>query len=170
MQIESDVMTYYGYIVLIFVIVKLTLFFTLWTWLRSRVTDRMVELTNKINNNEQIEDKSRVQANDYEKKTLTEGTSPFEAHGRSTVRGGSMTSTRSRTSESSGDLKSRASVKLGKLGFSRDTVADAVDTVLFETNKEGDKGDSAKSKKKKKNVVNEIDELNEAMFALFKEQ
>ena len=61
-------------------------------------------------------------------------------------------------------------MKLSKLQFSRDTVADAVDTVLFDSNKEGDKGDPTKSKKSKKKVVNEIDELNEAMFALFKEQ
>ena len=76
-QIEKDVMIYYGYIVLIFVIVKLTLFWTLWSWLKSRVTDRMVELTRKINNNEQIEDKNRIQANEYEKNPMSGETSAF---------------------------------------------------------------------------------------------
>ena len=52
-------MKYYGVIILIFVIVKVLLFITLWSWLKSRVTDRMIELTQKINNNEQIDDRSR---------------------------------------------------------------------------------------------------------------
>lgn len=50
--IETDVLKYYGNIVLIFVVVKLLTFFTLWNWLKSRVTNRMIELTKKINNNE----------------------------------------------------------------------------------------------------------------------
>ena len=54
--IETDVLKYYGFIVLIFVVVEVLLFFTLWSWLKSRVTNRMIELTKKINNNEQIDD------------------------------------------------------------------------------------------------------------------
>ena len=52
MTIEADVIKYYGVVVLIFVIIKVLLFVTLWSWLKSRVTDRMIELTQKINNNE----------------------------------------------------------------------------------------------------------------------
>ena len=52
LTIERDVMKYYGVIILIFVIIKVLLFVTLWSWLKSRVTDRMIELTQKINNNE----------------------------------------------------------------------------------------------------------------------
>ena len=50
--IETDVLKYYGIIILIFVFVKLLTFCTLWEWLKSRVTNKMIELTKKINNNE----------------------------------------------------------------------------------------------------------------------
>ena len=55
---------YYGIIILIFVFVKLLTFCTLWEWLKSRVTNKMIELTKKINNNEQIDDRSNRRVDD----------------------------------------------------------------------------------------------------------
>ena len=62
--IETDVLKYYGIIILIFVFVKLLTFCTLWEWLKSRVTNKMIELTKKINNNEQIDDRGNRRVDD----------------------------------------------------------------------------------------------------------
>ena len=42
---DDDVNRYYGFIVLIFFVVKFFLFVVLWSWLRIRVTERMIALT-----------------------------------------------------------------------------------------------------------------------------
>ena len=49
---NSDVNTYYGFIVMIFFVVKFFLFVVLWSWLRIRVTERMVDLTMKLETND----------------------------------------------------------------------------------------------------------------------
>lgn len=49
---DSDVNQYYMFIVLIFFIVKCILFLVLWSWLRIRVTERMMNLTRKLKNND----------------------------------------------------------------------------------------------------------------------
>lgn len=51
----SDVNRYYLFIVLIFFIVKCVLFLVLWSWLRIRVTERIINLTKKLKNNDQNE-------------------------------------------------------------------------------------------------------------------
>lgn len=130
MQIQEDVTGYYGFIVLIFIIVQIFLFFTLWSWLKSRVTNRMVELTKKINTNEQLEDRNR--AIEYEKQPgmHQSAAGAFDLQ-RGSVRT-SARSTRSGSASDTGDSPRRSSLKLGRLSFSRDTVANAVDTVFFD--------------------------------------
>lgn len=49
---DDDVNQYYGFIVLIFFVVKFFLFMVLWSWLRFRVTERMIALTNKLKTND----------------------------------------------------------------------------------------------------------------------
>ena len=163
--IEADVLKYYGNIVLIFVVVKLLTFFTLWNWLKSRVTNRMIELTKKINNNEQIDDRGNRRAEEalYRSDSIADKDAGTAL--RATVRGkklkpitsdGSTDTSRSRI----GSLRSRLSIKGEK-------IADAVDRMVFDEKNQATSLDSARSKSK---VVNEIDELNDAMFALFREQ
>ncbi len=53
----DDVNEYYLIIILIFVIVKLFLFCVLWSWLRMRVTDRMIYLTKKLKTSDQDNNK-----------------------------------------------------------------------------------------------------------------
>ena len=53
--VNDDVKKYYGYIVLIFFVVKFFLFVVLWSWLRIRVTERMIALTKKLKTNDQSE-------------------------------------------------------------------------------------------------------------------
>ena len=50
--VNDDVKKYYGYIVLIFFVVKFFLFVVLWSWLRIRVTERMIALTKKLKTND----------------------------------------------------------------------------------------------------------------------
>ena len=126
MTIEADVMKYYGFIILIFIVVKVLLFFTLWSWLKSRVTNRMVELTNKINNNEQIEDKSRG-LDEFEKNPpgMQMG-SQSDLRRQSVFALPQLNSTR----ETEGPTRERPSFNAGRF-FNRDSVANAVDTVLL---------------------------------------
>ena len=49
---DSDVNQYYMFIILIFFVVKCILFLVLWSWLRIRVTERMMKLTSKLKNND----------------------------------------------------------------------------------------------------------------------
>lgn len=55
---KDDVNQYYGFIILIFLVVKIILFLVLWSWLRIRVTERMIDLTNKLKTNEQSDKRS----------------------------------------------------------------------------------------------------------------
>ena len=57
--ITSDVNTYYLFIVLIFFSGNLILFVVLWSWLRIRVTERMVDLTMKLETNDQSEKRTQ---------------------------------------------------------------------------------------------------------------
>ena len=52
---DGDVKSYYGFIVLIFIVVKICLFSVLWSWLRIRVTERMIKLTKKLKTTDQQE-------------------------------------------------------------------------------------------------------------------
>ncbi len=62
----DDVNEYYLIIIMIFVIVKLSLFCVLWSWLRMRVTDRMIYLTKKLKTSDQADNK-----HNYQPKKLT---------------------------------------------------------------------------------------------------
>ena len=42
---DDDVMSYYAFIVIIFLVIKLFLFIVLWSWLKIRVTQRMMDLS-----------------------------------------------------------------------------------------------------------------------------
>ena len=62
---NNDVDEYYLYIILIFCLVKLALFCVLWSWLRMRVTDRMIDLTRKLKTSDSSDKHS------YQHKKLT---------------------------------------------------------------------------------------------------
>ena len=62
----DDVNEYYLIIILIFAIVKMSLFCVLWSWLRMRVTDRMIYLTKKLKTSDQADNR-----NNYQPKKLT---------------------------------------------------------------------------------------------------
>lgn len=168
---DDDVKQYYGFIVLIFFIVKFFLFFVLWSWLRFRVTERMIALTNKLKTNDQSE-KRNVQAA-LNNQPMTGEHRHFNQQGEKNTATSLHQATQEDVGLTAADRK--LTTKVRNVGGKNHLLALLDHVVQHKENPNGNKAAHAPTSKQAnttkttKVTINEIDELEVAMDLLFGE-